>query len=160
MFRPETHCILLTSQKASSCTCCGSVPIKRFDCRSDTCEILQTALWGPIRSHSIYKPVSLIGPHKPPSGLIGPWRALEGLRGPQTASDGLSRGNLSKNQYFGQKSLILALFWLQIEVYGLGGRYMASGRPRRSASSGLKRPQMTSNVLKCPQMTSILLWCP
>ena len=83
-----------------------------------------------------------------------------GLKRPQTASDGLSRRNLSKNQYFGLKSWILALFWLQIEVYGLGGRYMASGRPRRSASSGLKRPQMTSNVLKCPQMTSILLWCP
>ena len=74
-----------------------------------------------------------------------------GLKRPQTASDGLSRRNLSKNQYFGLKSWILALFWLQIEVYGLGGRYMASGRPRRSASSGLKRPQMTSNVLKWPQ---------
>ena len=74
-----------------------------------------------------------------------------GLKRPQAASDGLSRGNLSKNQYFGQKSWILALFWLQIKVYGVGGRYMASGRPRRSAWSGLKRPQMTSNVLKWPQ---------
>ena len=105
--------------------------------------------------------------------VIWPWRSIYGLGMAlgwpwRSASDDLNIGkcpwrkvwmkfiiwplrNLSKNQYFGLKSWILALFWLQIEVYGLGGRYMASGRPRRSASSGLKRPQMTSNVLKWPQ---------
>ena len=71
-----------------------------------------------------------------------------GLKRPQTASGGLSRGNLSKNGVFGQKSWILALFCPQIRVYGIGGCCMASGRPQRSASSGLKRPQMTSCVLK------------
>ena len=60
-----------------------------------------------------------------------------GLKRPQAASDGLSRGNLSKNQYFGQKSWILALFCLQIEVYGLG----------TASEAGLKRPQMASGGL-------------
>jgi hypothetical protein len=51
-----------------------------------------------------------------------------GLKRPQMASGGLSRGNWTKNQNFGQKSRILELFCPQIEVYGLGGHYMASER--------------------------------
>ena len=74
-----------------------------------------------------------------------------GLKRPQTASGGLSRGNLSKNQDFGQKSWILRLFCPQIRVYGIGGRSMASGRPRRSASDDLKRPQVTKNGLNNAQ---------
>ena len=80
---------------------------------------------------------------------------------PQAASIGLKREIWLKNLDFGQKSWILAFFcpemdgyWPNSSIYDLGGRYMASGRPRRSASSGLKRPQMTSNDLKCPQMSS------
>ena len=49
--------------------------------------------------HTIYSltiwPMTLGRPRRP---------ASSGLKRPQTASDGLSRGNLSKNQYFGQKS--------------------------------------------------------
>ena len=64
---------------------------------------------------------------------------------PQAASIGLKREIWLKNLDFGQKSWILAFFcpemdgyWPNSSIYDHGGHYMASGRPRRSASSGLR----------------------
>ena len=80
-----------------------------------------------------------------------------GLKRPQMTSSVIKRPNnwdFLLLTYYGGRwtgSGPNPLKWMdigQIRVYGLGGHYMASGRPRRSASSGLKQPQMTSILLK------------
>ena len=82
-------------------------------------------------------------------GLGGrPQAASDDLKHPQMTSSDIKRPN---NWDFGQKSGFLLLKWMdigQIRGCGLGGRCMTSGRPRRSASGDLKRPQMTSILLK------------